>query len=192
MRSSGAVTRPRDMKTLSITSTTLLLACSLGFAIPPSAQDRGENTRLTRQVRHELVTLPYYSVFDNLAFRIDGSTVTLLGQVTQPTLKSSAENVVKDIEGVTHVNNELEVLPVSPNDDQIRRAEYHAIYSQPALNQYALRAVPPIHIIVQNGHVTLDGVVANEGDKNIAGVQANSVPGVFSVTNNLRIDQSGS
>lgn len=180
------------MKSVSITIITVLLGCSTLLATRASAEDRAGNSRIARQVRHELVTLPYYSVFDNLSFRIDGSTVTLLGQVTQPTVKSSAENVVKDIEGVTHVNNEIQVLPLSPNDDQIRMAEYRAIYSQPALNQYAMRAVPPIHIIVNNGHVTLDGVVANEGDKNITGVQANSVPGVFSVKNNLRTDQSGS
>jgi hyperosmotically inducible protein len=180
------------MKSVSITLITVLLGCSTLLATRASAEDRSGNSRLARQVRHELVTLPYYSVFDNLAFRIDGDTVTLLGQVTQPTVKSSAENVVKGIEGVTHVNNQIQVLPLSPNDDQIRRAEYRAIYSQPALNQYAMRAVPPIHIIVNNGHVTLDGVVSKEADKNIAGVQANSVPGVFSVKNNLRIDQSGS
>ncbi len=182
--------RPKDMKKPRIALIAALLACSSTLAFPALAQDGGEY-RLTREVRHELVTLPYYSVFDNLAFRIDGGTVTLLGQVVRPTLKSSAENVVKDLEGVTHVNNEIEVLPLSPNDERIRQAEYRAIYSQPALNQYALRAVPPIHIIVNNGHVSLDGAVANEGDKNIAGVQANSVPGVFSVTNNLRIDQTG-
>jgi hyperosmotically inducible protein len=155
-----------------------------------ASADKTES-RLAREVRHELVTLPYYGLFDNLAFRINGNTVTLFGQVTRPTLKSSAENVVKNIEGVSHVNNEIEVLPLSPNDDRIRQSEYRAIYSQPALSKYALRAVPTIHIIVKNGHVTLEGAVANEGDKNIAGVQANSVPGVFSVTNNLRVDQSG-
>lgn len=183
--------RPKDMKTPRIPLISAFVACSFILATSAPAQDRGEH-RIARQVRHELVTLPYYSVFDNLAFRIDGTNVTLLGQVTRPTLKSSAENVVKNIEGVTRVNNDIQVLPLSPNDDHIRQAEYRAIYSQPALNQYALRAVPPIHIIVNNGHVTLDGVVANEGDKTIAGVQANSVPGVFSVTNNLRIDQSSS
>lgn len=186
------LTRHTHMKSSFISLITVLLGCSTLLATRASAGDRSGNGRLARQVRHELVTLPYYSVFDNLAFRIDGNSVTLLGQVTQPTLKSAAENVVKDIEGVTHVNDDIQVLPVSPNDDRIRRAEYRAIYSQPALNQYALRAVPPIHIIVDNGHVTLDGVVAKEGDKNIAGVQANSVLGVFSVKNNLRIDQSGS
>ena len=133
--------------------------------------------------------LPYYGVFDNLAYRVNGSAVELYGQVTRPTLKSDAENVVKKIEGVERVVNNIEVLPTSPDDDRIRLAEYRAIYGQTALNRYSLQAVPPIHVIVKNGHVTLEGVVASEGDKNIAGIQANSVPGVFSVTNNLRIEQ---
>ena len=146
-------------------------------------------SRLARQVRHELVMLPYYGVFDNLAFRLDGRTVTLLGQVTRPTLKSDAERVVKDIEGVEQVQNQIQVLPLSPNDDRIRIAVYRAVYGQSALNRYALQAVPPIHILVENGRVTLDGVVATEADKNIAGIQANGVPGVFGVTNNLRIEK---
>jgi hyperosmotically inducible protein len=176
-----------------IPAAVLLIRCSGLWAHEAANHSSGNRMepRLAREVRHELVTLPYYGLFDNLNFRIDGGTVTLLGQVTRPTLKNSAENVIKDIEGVNHVNNEIEVLPLSPNDDRIRQAEYRAIYSQPALNQYALRAVPTIHIIVKNGNVTLEGAVANEGDKNIAGVRANSVPGVFSVTNNLRVDQSG-
>jgi hyperosmotically inducible periplasmic protein len=145
--------------------------------------------RLIRSVRHELVMLPYYGVFDHFAYKVDGDTVTLMGQVTRPTLKSSAENVVKDIEGVEKVVNQIEVLPVSPNDDRIRIATYRAIYGHTALNRYALQAVPPIHIIVRNGNVTLEGVVANEGDKNIANIQAKSVPGVFSVTNNLQVEK---
>ena len=132
--------------------------------------------------------LPYYGVFDNLSYRVDGSAVTLFGQVTRPTLKSDAENVVKRIEGVDRVVNNIEVLPLSPNDDQIRLATYRAIYGQPSLNRYALNAVPPIHILVNNGNVSLEGVVANEGDKNIAGVQANGVSGVFSVKNNLVVE----
>ena len=132
--------------------------------------------------------LPYYGVFDNLSYRVDGGAVTLLGQVTRPTLKSSAENVVKDIEGVERVDNQIRVLPLSPNDDRLRLATYRAIYGQTALNRYALQAVPPIHIIVENGKVTLEGVVANEGDKNIANIQANGVSGVFSVVNNLRVE----
>lgn len=151
------------------------------------SSDRDRN-RIIRQVRHELVMLPYYGVFDNLSYRVDGGTVTLLGQVTRPTLKSSAENVVKDIEGVDRVDNQIKVLPLSPNDDRIRIAVYRAVYGQTALNRYALQAVPPIHIIVDNGKVTLEGVVANDGDKNIANIQANGVPGVFSVVNNLRVE----
>ena len=147
----------------------------------------GQN-RIAREVRHELVMLPYYGVFDNLAFRVDGETVTLLGQVTRPTLKSDAEGVVQQIEGVQKVSNQIEVLPLSSVDDRIRLAEYRAIYGQPQLNRYALLAVPPIHIIVKNGNVTLEGSVSSEGDKNVAGIQANSVPGVFSVTNHLRIE----
>ena len=146
--------------------------------------------RFVREIRHELVMLPYYGVFDNLAYRVDGYNVTLMGQVTRPTLKSSAENVVKDIEGVEKVVNNIEVLPVSPNDDRLRIALYQSIYGHTALNRYALNAVPPIHIIVKNGHVTLEGVVANEMDKNIANVQANGVSGVFGVTNNLRVEGS--
>jgi len=142
-----------------------------------------------KEVRHELVMLPYYNVFDNLAFKVDGSTVTLLGQVTRPTMKSDAERVVKNIEGVEKVVNNIQVLPLSPNDDRIRMAVYRAIYSQPALQRYGMQAVPPIHIIVNNGNVTLEGVVASEADKNIANVQANGVPGVFSVKNNLRVEK---
>jgi hyperosmotically inducible protein len=145
--------------------------------------------RIVREVRHELVMLPYYNVFDNLEYKVDGYNVTLLGQVVRPTLKSDAENVVKKIEGVEHVKNDIEVLPVSPNDDRIRLAVYRAIYGHTALNRYALQAVPPIHIIVKNGNVALVGVVANEGDKNIAGIQANGVSGVFSVKNELRSEK---
>ena len=144
--------------------------------------------RLAREVRHELVMLPYYGVFDNLAFRVDGSTVTLLGQVTRPTLKSDAENVVKDIEGVERVDNQIQVLPLSPMDDGLRIATYRAIYGYPGLDRYALQAVPSIHIIVDNGKVTLEGVVATEADKDMAGLRANGVSGVFSVTNNLRVE----
>ncbi len=148
-------------------------------------------SHLMQQVRHELVMLPYYTIFDDLAFRVNGSTVTLLGAVTNPVLKSSAENVVKKIEGVTQVNNEIEVLPVSPMDWQIRRAEARAIYGDPQLSdRYGNQALPSIHIIVKNGHVTLEGVVANTLDKNLINVRANSVPNVFSVQNNLQVEGS--
>lgn len=146
-------------------------------------------SRVEREVRREIVTLPYYSLFDHFAFRVDGETVTLVGKVSRPTLKSDAENVVKRIEGVEKVNNEIEVLPLSPNDDRLRLALYQAIYGHSALQTLAIRAVPPIHIIVENGNVTLEGVVANEMQKNIANAQANGVSGVFSVTNNLRVEK---
>ena len=149
---------------------------------------RGEE-RIQREARHELVMLPYYGVFDNLSYRVNGGTVELFGQVTRPTLKSDAENVVKKIEGVDRVVNNIEVLPASPDDDRIRLAAYRTIYGHTALNRYSLQAVPPVHIIVKNGNITLEGVVATEADKNIAGIQANSVPGVFSVTNNLRVER---
>jgi hyperosmotically inducible protein len=144
--------------------------------------------RITREVRHELVMLPYYGVFDNLTYRVDGGTVTIMGQVTRPTLKSDAANVVKVVEGVESVENKIEVLPLSSMDDGVRIAEYRAIYGQPGLDRYAMQSVPPIHIIVENGKVTLEGIVANQGDKDLAGVRANAVSGVFSVTNNLRVE----
>lgn len=159
-------------------------------AMHVSAQPGGRGQdRIAREVRHELVTLPYYGVFDNLAFRVDGATVTLLGQVVNPVLKDDAQRAVKGIEGVEKVVNNIEVLPLSPNDDQIRRAVYRAIYSQPNLQQYELRAVPPIHIIVKNGNATLVGVVANQGDKDTAGIRAKSVPGIFKVTNELTVEK---
>lgn len=144
--------------------------------------------RITREVRHELVMLPYYGVFDNLIYRVDGGTVTLMGQVTLPTLKNDAGNVVKGIEGVERVDNQIQVLPLSPMDDGLRRAEYRAIYGHPGLDRYAMQAVPPIHIIMDNGKVTLEGVVGTQSDKDMAGIRANTVSGVFSVINNLRVE----
>src|SRR5437588_6257932 len=143
---------------------------------------------LTRQVRHQLVLLPFNSVFDNLEYKVDGTEVTLLGQVMLPTVKIDAENAVKRIEGVTKVVNDIEVLPVSPMDDQIRRAEFRATYGEPALQRYAFGPVPPIHIIVKGGHVTLEGVVDTQSDKALVYIRADGVPGVFSVTNNLRVE----
>jgi hyperosmotically inducible periplasmic protein len=146
-------------------------------------------TRIAREVRHQLVTLPYYGIFDDIAFFVTGSTVTLVGEVTRPTLKSDAQNVTKRVEGVTEVINNIEVLSPSPMDDQIRAAEYHAIYGDPALSiRYGFRALPSIHIIVKNGKVTLEGVVADETDKNLINVRANSVANVFSVENDLQVE----
>jgi hyperosmotically inducible periplasmic protein len=148
-----------------------------------------DESRIAQKVRHELLMLPYYGVFDDLAFRVEGSTVTLLGEVTRPTLKSDAENVIKRVEGVTKVVNQIEVLPLSPMDDQVRRAEYRAIYGDPVLStRYGYQALPSIHILVKNGHVRLEGIVANQGDKNLIGIRANGVPNVFSVENALQVE----
>jgi hyperosmotically inducible protein len=151
-------------------------------SLSPQSQDK-----LIREIRHELIMLPYYNVFDNLQFSLNGRRVTLVGQVVQPVTKSDAENAVKRIEGVEKVVNNIEVLPPSNMDDRIRRQVYNAIYSYGPLFKYGNMSVPPIHIIVRNGRITLDGVVDSEGDKNYAGMRANQVPGTFGVTNNLRV-----
>src|SRR6266849_1609433 len=164
------------------------LLCLLPLAMLAVGAD--SPARLVKEVRHELVMLPYYGVFDNLAYRIDGSKVTLFGQVSRPTLKTDAEKAVKSIEGVSTVDNQIEVLPLSPSDDRIRAAVYRAVYSQGPLQRYQLNTIAPIHIIVKNGNVTLEGVVANTGDKNIAGIAANGVSGVFKVVNNLMVESA--
>src|SRR6266478_7342302 len=162
-----------------------LVSAALGRqAAPPSA---AATARITKEVRHELLMLPYFSVFDNLSYKVDGYNVTLMGQVTRPTLKSDAENVVKKIEGVEHVDNQIEVLPLSPMDDRLRLRLYRAIYGYGPMQKYALGVQKPIRIIVKNGHVTLEGVVDSEADKNLAGIRANGVSGIFSVTNNLAV-----
>jgi hyperosmotically inducible protein len=163
-------------------------------ALPAYGADSSRNSSkpaesgIQREVRHELVTLSRYTVFDNIAYRVDGTQVTLVGQVVQPVLKDDAGKAIKGIEGVTQVNNEIEVLPLSPMDDTIRREVFRAIYGDPNLGRYGLQAVPSIHIIVKNGDVTLEGAVMNEMDKEIAGIRANAVGGVFAVTNHLRVD----
>jgi len=148
---------------------------------------------LVNEVRHELVMLPYYNVFDWLEgeVRPDG-TVVLRGQVVRPTTKSDAENRVKRVEGVERVVNEIQVLPLSPNDDRIRRQVYRTLFNWDSpLFRYATQSVPPIHIIVQNGRVTLKGVVANKGDSNYANIKTNGVSGVFQVSNELRVEEAG-
>ncbi len=169
----------------------LLLTLGSAVAAQEATQPSARATeRITKEVRHELLMLPYFGVFDNIAYKVDGYNVTLMGQVSRPTLKSDAENVVKRIEGVEHVDNQIEVLPTSPNDDRLRLRLYRAIYGYPPMQKYALGVQKPIRIIVKNGHVTLEGVVDNEGDKNIANIRANTVSGVFSVTNNLQVVKS--
>ena len=167
----------------------LAMAVSFPSAARAAISDQ-QRAGIAKEVRHELVMLPYYSVFDNLYFQVgeDGS-VTLMGQVTRPTLKDDAGRVAKRISGVKEVRNQIEVLPLSPEDDRIRREAFRAIYGEAALNRYALQAVPPIHIIVKNGHISLEGVVANQTDKNLAGIRANGVSGAFSVQNDLRVEE---
>jgi len=143
--------------------------------------------RIQKEVRHELLMLPFVNVFDNLAFRVDGDKVTLLGQVVNPVNKVDAEKAVKGIEGVEQVDNQIEVLPVSPMDDRLRRALFRAIYGFGPLQKYDMGVIKPIRIIVKNGRVTLEGVVDNQADKDTAGLRANGVSGTFSVTNNLQV-----
>ena len=161
-------------------------ALDKGQSLPPAPA--GPEASIERQVRHQLLMLPYYSVFDNLEFRVDGRDVELFGQVRNPVLKSDAQNVVRRIEGVASVTNNVEVLPVSNFDNGIRRAAYRAVFGGPGMYRYAMGANPSIRIIVDNGHVTLVGYVGNQMDRNIAYLRANGVPGVFSVTNNLQVD----
>jgi hyperosmotically inducible periplasmic protein len=170
--------------------TCLFTLCTLTFAQDaqrePSA--RAEE-RIQREVRDELVMLPYVGVFDYLAYKVNGYDVTLIGQVVRPVTKSDAENAVKHIEGVEKVINQIEILPPSPMDDRLRIRLFRAIYGYPALQRYALGVLKPIRIVVKGGHVWLEGVVDNQGDKNLAGLRANTVPGIFSVTNNLRVSK---
>jgi hyperosmotically inducible protein len=178
----------------------VLMGSQLGVApkIPASPLHQSKNQNepksqleLTKEVRHVLVMLPYYSVFDNLAYRVEGDKVILEGQVVRPSIKSDAEAAVKSVAGVSSVVNNIEVLPPSPMDDQLRRALYRAIYGEASLSRYGFAAVASIHIIVKNGNVVLEGVVDSEGDKNLAGLRANGVPNVFSVKNNLQVEGGG-
>jgi hyperosmotically inducible periplasmic protein len=174
----------------------VLMSAQLGAtaSIPASPPHESKNQNepksqqeLTKEVRHVLVMLPYYSVFDNLAYRVEGDKVILEGQVTRPSLKSDAEAAAKSVAGVSSVVSNIEVLPPSPMDDQLRRALYRAIYGDPSLSRYGFAAVASIHIIVKNGNVTLEGLVDGEADKNVAGLRANGVANVFSVKNNLQV-----
>lgn len=144
---------------------------------------------LSSQVRHQLVMIPYYSVFDDLNYTVNDATgvVTLSGDVTWPVVKGDALNSVKKIPGVTKVVDNIHVLPLSPMDNQIRRAEYRAIYGFSTLSRYGVGSLRAIHIIVDNGHVRLIGTVDSQADKDTAYIRANAVPNVFSVTNDLRV-----
>ena len=178
------------MKSVLVSGLTVILAASLtSWAAQSTATERSQE-RISHEVRNELITLPQLSIFDNLAYKVDGNTVTLTGQVRNAVLKDSAGKVVKEIEGVKEVNNKIEVLPPSPNDDRIRHDVARAIFNDARLFRYSMGAVPPIHIIVNRSHVSLEGVVANQTDKDTAGLRANGVPGVLSVENNLRVENA--
>lgn len=190
------------LKRIFVIVTILTVLSSFAQAVAGQDQQRQVDTRasdaerfqnrLAEQIRSRLVTLPYYDVFDWLegGVQADG-TVVLRGQVVRPTTKSGAESRVRDIEGVERVINEIEVLPVSQNDERLRLALYRAIFSQNSpLFRYATRAVPPIHIIVRNGRATLKGVVASQSDSQIAYTRARGVAGLFEVRNELRVENS--
>ena len=180
------------MKTIKTTIITIGLLLSLS-AVPVMAQRSSSvetNPQLSKQIRRELVTLPYYGVFDNLAYRVDGSTVTLYGQVVRSSTRSDAARRIKGLRGVTRVVNNIKVLPLSRFDDNIRVATYRSIARMGGLYRYLQGTNPSIHIVVNNGHVSLEGVVANNSDRSLAKMAANQVSGVFSVTNNLRVERS--
>ena len=169
---------------------TLAITMSIVVAVVNAAPQRtAGNDRFTERIRKELVKLPYYGVFDNLAFELNGDTVVLYGQVVRAVTRRDAERQIRKIEGVERVINKIEVLPASPADDSIRRRVYRAVFRTGGLYRYSLGANPSIHIIVNRGHVTLEGVVATRADSQLAYMGANSVSGVFSVTNNLKIER---
>src|SRR5882762_2250118 len=170
----------------------LILSATVLVAAPESRNDQsGINSDISNKIRKELVTLPYYGVFDNLAYKVEGGTVTLYGQVTRPTTKSDAGRRIQRIQGVSRVVNNIEVLPLSSFDDSIRIRTYRTLFRAGGLYRYAMGTNPSIHIVVKNGHVTLEGVVSTIGDSRLAYITANGVPGVFSVTNHLIIEGQG-
>jgi hyperosmotically inducible periplasmic protein len=156
---------------------------------PAFAQNNQVSQPLSKEVRRELVMLPSLSVFDNLGYRVDGNNITLTGYVTRPLSKTDAEKAVKQIAGVERVDNQIEILPFSPHDSRLRQRLYRAIYEYASLNRSAIPVLKPVRIIVKNGHVTLEGLVDNQTDKDLAGIRANGVHGVFSVTNNLDVEK---
>jgi hyperosmotically inducible protein len=178
------------MKRMLALAAAVLIASSAAFAAPKTADETEQSfQQLSKQVRHELVTLPYFGVFDNLAYKVEGNTVTLYGQVVRPSTRKDAERRVAKIKGVEHVVNNIEVLPLSSFDDSIRLSTYRALVRTGGLYRYFMGANPSIRIIVNRGQLTLEGVVANKGDKNLAYIVARGVPGAFSVTNNLRAER---
>ena len=181
-------------KALHLSLGMILALGTMGMAFASSPDQVAANAarvdqRVAKEVRHELVMIPQFTVFDNLTYSVDGGTVTLAGQVRNGFIKDEAEKSIKHLEGVEHVNNQIEILPASFNDDRIRRQVARAVFRDPRLSTYAIQPVPPIHIIVKNGHVNLEGMVRTQTDKDDAFLRANGVSGVFSVQNNLQVEQ---
>jgi osmotically-inducible protein OsmY len=178
---------------------TILLLFSLSLCAPAlraqhpvtpksaTGDPKREEPQLSHEIRHQLLVLPYYSVFDYIAFTLDGDKVTLTGYVLRPTLRANAEAAVKSLEGVSSVKNLIEVLPKSPTDDDSRRAVYRSVFEDSTLQRYAAQEVPLIHIILRNGDVTLEGAVATDAEKNLASARASGVSGVSTVKNNLAV-----
>jgi hyperosmotically inducible protein len=167
-----------------------MIASTLSFSVQNAMASLRATDAINKEVKHELNMLPYVNAFDYMTFTVDAAgNVTLAGEVTNPVVKSDAGNAIKRIEGVEHVNNQIKVLPVSFFDNGLRVRLFRTIYGYPVLQKYGLGINKSIRIIVDNGHVTLLGVVDNERDKNIAGIRANSVPGIFSVDNQLKVSK---
>jgi hyperosmotically inducible protein len=187
--------RKRDEKMKAVWKSIITLVAVLAIAgstvlAAPSSGDKARSNEqpVTKQVRHELLMLPYYGVFDNLAYKVEGNTVTLYGQVIRPITRKDAEKNVARIQGVSRVVNKIEVLPLSGFDDQIRVQTYRSVFRSGSLYRYAMGSNPSIHIIVNRGNVSLEGMVGNRTDSQLAYMAARSVPGVFNVTNNLQVE----
>ena len=156
-------------------------------AKPAAAAAKTEEPQLSHELRHQIAVLPYYSVFDYIAFTVEGDRVTLTGYVLRPTLRANAEGAVKSLEGVATVKNLIEVLPKSTTDDDARRAVYRAIFEDSTLQRYAATEIPAIHILLKNGEVRLEGAVATESEKSLATARASTVSGILGVKNNIAV-----
>ena len=167
----------------------LLTAGIAGASNGPDAAAQSSDEALAKQVRHQIVTYPHYTIWDDISFRVNRGNVLLVGDVNQPYKKSDLQKIVAHVPGVVSVNNQLKVLPLSNMDDRLRLQVARAIYGDPSLSRYGMQALPPIHIIVDNGHVTLTGVVSTSMDKQVAGVRASTVGLSFGpINNNLQVE----
>lgn len=183
--------KPRILGHLLLGSALLLSAGIAGAANSPNSSAPQTDEALAGSVRHEIAMYPYYGIFDDVNYRVVNGNVALTGAVTEPWKKDAIGKSVQHIPGVASVTNQVKVLPLSPMDNQLRQRIARAIYSDPVLSRYAVQAIPPIHIIVDNGHVTLDGVVNNDLEKQVAGLRASTTGlGFGPVINNLRVENS--